>query len=76
MSATVHPITRDTDANRLTAAADTVRGDCETADDLADLLAAVAAAVAARHDPPMSEAELWRWSGVVGAARRISRKWS
>lgn len=78
MAGTVHSITRDIDADRMSAAASALREQDPdgTAADLADLLDAVAAAVKARRDPPMSEAEVWRWSGAVGCARRVSARWS
>lgn len=72
----VHTIRNLSDAARMAAAAEAIRTtDCIDADDVADLLAAVAAAVRSVGRPPMTEGEHWRWSGVVMVSRRITDKW-
>lgn len=82
MAAEVTSIRRDTDATRMADAALAIReavdAEPESAAllDLAALLDAVGGAIHQRHRPPMTEIEMWRWSAVVGHARRIAHRWT
>ena len=69
----VRTLTRRTDAVRMAAAASAAyaAGD----EDVADLLGAVSTAMTSVGDLPLSEVEMFRWSGVVGHARRIAKRY-
>lgn len=76
MGSNVRHITGHTDAVRIRDAADLIRtADCVDAAAFADLLDAVGAALLTVGRPPLGETEMFRWSGVVHHARRISAEW-
>lgn len=73
MPSNVTPLRTRSDAQRVTDAAEAIRGrDCIDADDLADLLAAIGAALRTVGKPPLSETEMYRWSATVHVARRVA----